>query len=94
MYIIAIHDRAIVFIMPNVFTGTQHNGECSVSKGANPDMLCPLFVNSQWSSDGVVLLNENATHYTCQSSHLTSFAVLVSIHPVPVKFLEINVVAY
>lgn len=72
----------------------EHNAMVSAVCQREPILTCPLFVNSQWSSDGVVLLNENATHYTCQSSHLTSFAVLVSIHPVPVKFLEINAVAY
>ena len=39
---------------------------------------------SQWSTEGVELVAENESHYTCQSTHLTSFAVLVSINPLPV----------
>ena len=37
---------------------------------------------SEWSMEGVKLLSKNETHYTCQSNHLTSFAVLVSTTPV------------
>ena len=53
-----------------------------ITLGESDLTMISLF--SQWSTEGVGLMSENKTHYTCQSSHLTSFAVLVSVTPTEV----------
>lgn len=68
--------RAVHFIMQPVSSGISMKGEVYTFSNFYRIIFCILY--STWSTEGVVLLSKNDTHYTCQSNHLTSFAVLVS----------------
>ena len=68
----------------HVCSGTLLKGEFQVS---NYSVYMFLMMCRQWSSEGVEMIGQNETHYTCHSTHLTSFAVLVSVQPLQVYFL-------
>ena len=72
--------------MQHAFFGMPLRGEYNdlLSKTCYVIITVCSYNYSQWSTEGVVLLSQNTTHYICQSTHLTSFAVLVSAKSVQV----------